>query len=136
MKRLNILSILLVACISSFFFVNKVDALFKDVDSKTNTFTITDKGNYVVIHKLMDLNGEYTIIDSPNDEGEELLGTEVILPVRSYTGFKQPEEQTITIHKVSDEEVQEKIAKAEEWIELYDVEEIPKEEVKKSTKKK
>lgn len=97
MKRLNMLSILLVACISSFFFVNKVDALFKDVDSKTNTFTITDKGNYVVIHKLMDLNGEYTIIDSPNDEGEELLGTEVILPVRSYTGFKQPEEQAITI---------------------------------------
>ena len=101
MKRLNILSILLVACISSFFFVNKVDALFKDVDSKTNTFTITDKGNYVVIHKLMDLNGEYTIIDSPNDEGEELLGTEVILPVRSYTGFKQPEEQAITIEAKS-----------------------------------
>ena len=48
----------------------------------------------------------------------------------------EPEEQTITIHKVSDEEVQEKIAKAEECIELYDVEEIPKEEVKKSTKKK
>ena len=98
MKKLNILSILLVACISSFFFVNKVDALFKvTTDSKVNTFTLTDKGNYVAIHKQMDLDGEYTIIDSPNDEGEELLGTEVTPPVRSYTGFKQPEEQTIII---------------------------------------
>ncbi len=98
MKRLKIFSIVLVLFISSFFFVEKVDALFKvATDSKVNTFTITDKGNYVVIHKQMDLNGEYTIIDSPNDEGEETLGTELELARRSYTGFKQPDPQTIVI---------------------------------------
>ena len=98
MKRLNVLGILLVACISSFFFVNKVEALFKtSTESKVNSFTIQDKGFYVVTHKQMDLNGEYTIVDSPNDEGEALLGTTIALSPRSYTGFKQPDLQTIVI---------------------------------------
>ena len=76
MKNVKLFIMLLFGIISSFFFINKVDALFKETtDTRVNSFTLVDKGNYVVIHKLMDLNGEYTIIDSPNDEGEELLGT-------------------------------------------------------------
>ena len=98
MKSTNLFSVILLLFVSSFFFVEKVNALFKVVtEPKVNTFILTDKGNYVVIHKQMDLNGEYTIIDSPNDEGEGTIGTEVELERRSYTGFKQPALQTIVI---------------------------------------
>ena len=99
MKNVKLFIMLLFGIISSFFFINKVDALFKETtDTRVNSFTLVDKGNYVVIHKLMDLNGEYTIIDSPNDEGEELLGTVIEQDFRrSFPGFKQPDQQSIVI---------------------------------------
>ncbi len=95
MKKMLLFVVLFV---SSFFFVNKVDAYIGDTDTQTNTITIKSESDYVVIHKQMDLNGEYTIIDDPNDEGSGLIGTEITQDFRrSYTGFKQPELQTFVI---------------------------------------
>ncbi len=88
----------LVLFVSSFFFVEKVSAYIENVDTKTNTFTIKSESDFVVIHKKMDLNGEYTIIDLPNDEGIAPIGVEITQDFRrSYTGFKQPERQSIVI---------------------------------------
>ena len=99
MKKLKFFRILLVSIISSFFLINEVAAyLTATTDSKVNTFTIENEVNYVVYHKLMDLNGEtYTIDEAATVSGRVTRGTVVTPQVNSYVGFKTPEQQTVVV---------------------------------------
>ncbi len=59
MKITKVLSLLLVAIISSFFFVNKVNAYFTSDDSAINSFSIAESKN---------LTNEYYVLDENNQE--------------------------------------------------------------------
>ena len=97
MKKLRILSIVLVGIISSFFFVNKVNAYFTETTpSLTNTFSIRNTTTYTVEHKKMNLDGvTYTTVIS--ETYSAAIGEQVTPPVESYTGFISPTPQTVTL---------------------------------------
>ena len=95
MKKLKLLSILLVGIISSFFFVNKVNALFKSTpEPKINTFTLKSKTDYIIKHNQMNLDGvTYTTVETL--EGEIDIGLPLSPEVHTYEGFITPDRQTV-----------------------------------------
>jgi uncharacterized repeat protein (TIGR02543 family) len=95
MKKLKLLSILLVGIISSFFFVNKVNALFKSIpEPKINTFTLKSKTDYIIKHNQMNLDGvTYTTVETL--EGEIDIGLPLSPEVHTYEGFITPDRQTV-----------------------------------------
>ena len=99
MKKLKVFNFLLVAFISSFFLVSKVNALFtKTTAPKNNTFTIKNTGDYVVYHKYMDVTGQIYVEDeNKREEGEEPFGTVITPDVYPETGFITPAVQEVTI---------------------------------------
>lgn len=91
MKKIKLLSVLLIIIISSLFFVTGIYGIFtKITQSNVNKLTILHDTTYTVVHETMDLNGTTYSEYSRTDYADIPIGTTVIPPVLEIEGFTSP----------------------------------------------
>jgi len=97
MKRIKLLTVLLVLSVSSLFLIKDIYGIFTIATlPNINIITVSQEANYTVIHELMDLNGT-TYTEHTRSSYIDLIGTTVSPGVLTLEGFDSPSVQSVTL---------------------------------------
>ena len=99
MKKIKLLSVLLIMLIPSLFFIKGIYGIFTKVTLPTvNNLTIHHNTSYTVVHETMNLDGTTYSEHSHIDYTDIPIGTVVSPNVLTLDGFNSPSVQNVTLN--------------------------------------